>query len=78
MFIVLSFSLFSQGNKKARTIYKYKQYEKFDLDEISMEGDTGSPGDLSIRPRYERLFRNNLPYRKNFNPEIKRSIERIR
>lgn len=66
------------GTKKEKIIYKYKQYEKFDFDDLGIEGDTGSPGDLSVSTRYSRDFKNKLPYRKNFNPEIHRSIERIR
>ena len=63
---------------KQRIIYKYKKYEKFDFDEIGIEGDTGSPGDLSVNQRYQRKFRNRLPYRRNFNPEIRKAVERLR
>ena len=66
------------AKKDDRTIYKYKQYQKFDFAELSVEGDMGSPGDLSINPRLQKEFRNKLPYRKNFNPELHRSIERVR
>jgi hypothetical protein len=38
----------------------------------------GAPGDLSIAPRYQKKFDNSLPYRKNFNDQIRNSIERIR
>lgn len=61
-----------------KVIYKYKKYQKFDFEDLVIEGETGSPGDLSIIPRYQKKFKNKLPYRKNFNAEIKRSIERIR
>ena len=43
-----------------------------------IEGEVTSPSELSIFPRYEKKFKNILPYRKNFNLEIKRSIERLR
>ncbi|MCF8057938.1 MAG: hypothetical protein K9K67_01470 [Bacteriovoracaceae bacterium] len=79
----LSFStlIFAQdkGNVEVpRIIYKYKKYQKFDFEDLVIEGETGSPGDLSINPRYQRKFKNKLPYRKNFNAEIRKSIERIR
>ncbi len=61
-----------------KIIYKYKQYQKFEFGELSVEGDMGSPGDLSINPRLQKEFRNKLPYRRNFNPEFHRSIERVR
>jgi hypothetical protein len=72
----------AQGNKildaEPKIIYKYKKYQKFDFEDLVIEGETGSPGDLSIAPRYQRKFKNKLPYRKNFNAEMRRSVERIR
>ena len=64
-------------NKKEKIIYKYKEFEKFNLEEISVDGETGIPGDISIINRYKRKFENKLPYRKNFRPEIILSTERI-
>ncbi len=73
---------FAQGTKvldgEPRVIYKYKKYQKFDFEDLVIEGETGSPGDLSIAPRYQRKFKNKLPYRKNFNAEMRKSVERIR
>ena len=63
---------------KQKIIYKYKKYEKFDFDDLTVDGEVGSPGDLSIAPRYQRKFKNRLPYRKNFNPEIKMALDRVR
>jgi len=64
------------GGKKI--IYSYKQYEKFDFDDLNIEGDTGNPNDLSISPIHEKRFTNRLPYRKSFTVEIKKGIERVR
>ena len=64
------------GNKKV--IYTYKQFEKFDFDDLNIEGDTGNPGDLSVSPIHEKRFTNRLPYRKSFTVEIKKGIERVR
>lgn len=61
-----------------KVIYTYKQYEKFDFDDLNIEGDTGAPSDLSITPGYEKTYRNRLPYRKSFTVEIKKGIERVR
>ncbi len=69
--------LYSQSGK-GKIIYKYKQYEKFDFEDMVIEGEIGSPGDLSISPRYQRKFKNRLPYRKNFNAEIMMAVEKIR
>jgi hypothetical protein len=64
------------GNKKI--LYTYKQYEKFDFDDLNIEGDTGAPSDLSISPILEKRFTNRLPYRKSFTVEIKKGMERVR
>jgi hypothetical protein len=87
MFLIVMASLlisnsFSQENEvksgEQKIIYKYKQYEKFDFDDISVEAVSGSPGDLSIHQRYQRKFSNKLPLRKNFNPEMANLILRIK
>ena len=65
-------------DEKNKIKYKYKKYQKFDFEDMVIEGETGSPGDLSIVPRYQTRFKNRLPYRKNFNSEIRKGIERIR
>lgn len=81
MIFVVSFAQ-AQGTKilngEPKIIYKYKKYQKFDFEDLVIEGETGSPGDLSIAPRYQRKFKNKLPYRKNFNAEMRKSVERIR
>ncbi len=64
------------GGKKI--IYSYKQYEKFDFDDLNIEGDAGNPNDLSISPIHEKRFTNRLPYRRSFTVEIKKGIERVR
>ena len=64
------------GNKKV--IYTYKQYEKFDFDDLNIEGGSGAPGDLSITQGQPKGYGNKLPYRKSFTVEIKKGIERVR
>lgn len=64
------------GNKKV--VYTYKQFEKFDFDDLNIEGGTSGPGDLSVSPIHEKRFTNRLPYRKSFTVEIKKGIERVR
>ena len=61
-----------------KIIYKYQKHQKIDFEDLVIGGDTGSPGDLSISPRLRRRFKNKLPYRLNFNAEIRKGIERIR
>jgi hypothetical protein len=71
----LSFALAQEG-KDVR--YEYKKFEKFDFDEIGVEGEAGAPGDISISPRSRSEFRNKLPEKPNFNKEMKKAIEGIR
>lgn len=79
IFILAFFNLVqAQPKEQPKVKYEYKKYEKFDFDDLVIQGETGSPGDLSIVPRYQRKFKNELPYRKNFNAEMRKSLERIR
>lgn len=65
-------------NPNKKVIYTYKQYEKFDFDDLNIEGDSGAPSDISISPIHEKRFTNRLPYRRSFTVEIKKGIERVR
>ncbi|PIP94366.1 MAG: hypothetical protein COW00_07480 [Bdellovibrio sp. CG12_big_fil_rev_8_21_14_0_65_39_13] len=85
LFLILSMASFSAAVAQTRStkgkeqiIYKYKKYQKFDFEDLVIEGETGAPSDLSISPRFKRVYKNPLPYRKNFNDEIRKGIERVR
>ncbi len=83
IFILIATSAFAQEPETKtkdgkKVIYKYKQFEKFDFDDLSVEGEDGSPGDLSINPRFQKEFKNELPYRKNFNPEMLKSLDTVK
>jgi len=75
--LLLSMNVMAQ-TKKANIRYEYKKFEKFDFDEIGVEGEAGSPGDISISPRLRKEFSNKLPERQNFNKEMKKAIDGIR
>lgn len=77
--LVLPGIAFSQSKRQQPNVrYEYKKFEKFDFDEIGIEGEAGSPGDISISPRVRNEFKNRLPERQNFNKEMKKAIEGIR
>ena len=78
LFLFIFFVTFAMAEDKKNIRYEYKKYEKFDFDEIGVEGEAGSPGDLSISPRLRNEFRNKLPERENFNREMKKAIDGIR
>lgn len=67
---------FAQG--KGKVIYKYKKFQEFDMEDLNVAGELGSPGDITSEYRFQREFKNKLPLRKNFNPELRRSVEVIR
>ena len=74
--LFISVSAFAQ--EKGNVRYEYKKFEKFDFDEIGVEGEAGSPGDISISPRLRKEFTNKLPEKKNFNKEMKKAVDGIR
>ena len=80
LFICLSLSFFSSAvlAQEKNIRYEYKKFEKFDFEEIGVEGEAGSPGDISISPRLRKEFQNKLPERQNFNKEMKKAVEAIR
>lgn len=87
MFLISSINIFASDpivdgqevkvNGK-KIIYTYKQFEKFDFDDMTIEGDAGTPNDISISPIHEKSYSNRLPYRKSFTVEVKKGIERVR
>lgn len=78
LLIMVSLSALANKKRGQKIVYKYKKYEKFNLEDISVDGETGVPGDISLINRYQRKFKNKLPYRKNFRPEIVFGVERLK
>jgi hypothetical protein len=76
--MALVFFLPVHAQEKSNTRYEYKKFEKFDFSEIGVEGEAGSPGDISVSPRLRNEFKNKLPERTEFNKEMKRAIEGLR
>ncbi len=62
---------------KKKIVYEYKKYEKFDFGDMSIEGAKGGLGDLSVNPRYQVRFRNELPKKPNFNKEMIDSVDNL-
>ncbi len=63
---------------RRKIIYEYKKYEKFDFEELAVEGDAGAPGDLSVAPAERKDYGNRLPERKEFMKELRKSASGIR
>ncbi len=73
----LSFNAFAQKESK-KVNYEYKKFERFDFEEIGVEGESGAPGDISIAPAPRKNYGNRLPERKSFNKEVRKSASGIR
>tara|TARA_Y100001936_G_C16083867_1_gene680049 strand:+ start:920 stop:1162 length:243 start_codon:yes stop_codon:yes gene_type:complete len=63
---------------KKKVIYKYKEYEKFDLGDLEIKGSIVAPGDLSVKERRRKTFERNLLQRKSFDREMIQDIKFLR
>ena len=75
--LIVMLTPFYSYSKKAKTVYKYKKFEKFDFSNLSVEGDSSAPGDISVNPRIRVRFKNKLPEKKSFNTEVLDSLDMI-
>lgn len=64
--------------KKPGVVYKYKQYESFDLGSLEIKGNIIAPGDLSVRERTRRKFSRDLLERYHFDPEVMSDVRDLR
>lgn len=76
--LMMSLNIFAQDKDGKNVRYEYKKFEKFDLDELGVEGESGSPGDISVNPRARDKFKSNLPEKKNFGKEMRKSVHSVR
>ncbi|MDH4469258.1 MAG: hypothetical protein QE271_14465 [Bacteriovoracaceae bacterium] len=76
-FTLLIFSglLCSQPAAKKKVVYKYKQYEKFDFENMGVDVNKSGIGDLSIHPRFSTKQKNKLPQKPNMNKELIDSVD---
>ena len=63
--------------KKKKIVYEYKKYEKFDFGDMGIEGSNSAIGDLSVNPRYQVRFGNELPKKPNFNKEMTDTVDNL-
>lgn len=54
-------------NKDEKVIIKYKEYEKIDLGDFSIQGDIITPGDLSVKERKNKFLNSDLYERVDFD-----------
>ncbi len=77
LFVLISWSSMAAKPGK-KVIYEYKKYEKFDFEEIGVEGQSGAPGDLSVAPTPKKDYANRLPERKDFLNQMHKAASGIR
>ena len=77
LYVLLFLSFAEAQKRKNKIIYEYKKYEKFDFGDMSIEGSKGAIGDLSVNPRYQVRFGNELPKKPNFNKELIDSVDNL-
>lgn len=76
--IILTFICSTAASAKEKVVYKYKQYEKFDLGDMEIKGSIVAPGDLSIKERRRKIFKRELYRRDNFDKQIITDIKYLR
>ena len=76
LILLLTFAVPTWAQKK-KINYKYKKYEKFDFEKLDISGDKSSPGDISISNRFRKKFKNKIPSKPNFVPEMKASVDAV-
>lgn len=76
LLVILSSSLSAFAQKKV--VYKYKEYEKFDLGDMEIKGKIIAPGDISVKERRRKVFERDLLHRDDFNKKIIEEIKFLR
>jgi hypothetical protein len=70
-----SFPVLAQDKK---VVYKYKEYEKFDLGDMEIKGKIIAPGDISVKERRRKVFERDLLHRDDFDKKIIDEIKFLR
>jgi hypothetical protein len=69
---------FSTWAQTKKVIYKYKEYEKFDLGDLEIKGSVIAPGDISVKERRRKVFERDLLHRDDFDKKIIDEIKFLR
>ena len=75
--MILFTSNFAFSQKK-KVVYKYKEYEKFDLGDLEIKGSIIAPGDISVKERRRKVFERDLMRRDDFDKKILKEIKFLR
>lgn len=75
LFFMFNVAAKTTPNNNRKIIYKYKQYEKFDFENLGVDVNKSGIGDLSVHPRFNSKHKNKLPQKPNFNKELIDSVD---
>ena len=76
--LILIFQIFPVWAQKKKVVYKYKEYEKFDLGDLEIKGNIIAPGDISVKERRRKVFERDLLHRDDFDKKIIEEIKFLR
>lgn len=77
-FLCLVFIFSVSALAKEKIVYKYKQYEKFDLGDMEIKGELIAPGDLTVKERSTRFINRKLYNRTKYSKELINEIKYMR
>lgn len=78
IFFLCLFLVLTPVMAKEKVVYKYKQYEKFDLGDLEIKGSIIAPGDLSVKERRRKIFKRELFKKNDFDHLIIQDIKYLR
>lgn len=79
LFLILMLTLFTlELSAKEKVVYKYKEYEKFDLGDLEVKGSVVAPGDISVKERNRKVFENPLYKRTSFRELMIQDVKNLR
>ncbi len=76
--ITILLTSLSANAQDKKVIYKYKEYEKFDLGDMEIKGSIIAPGDLSVKERRRKVFERELFKKDDFDGKIIEEIKFLR
>ena len=76
--LILSLFVLTGALGKDKVIYKYKQYERFDLGDMEIKGELVAPGDLTVKERKNRFLHRKLWERREYSNELINEIKYMR
>lgn len=65
-------------SQKKKVVYKYKEYERFDLGDLEIKGSIIAPGDISVKERRRKVFERDLMRKEDFDKKILKEIKFLR